>query len=159
MPYAEGTEVSVERSKAELEGLLSKHGATQRGVLSDDDEGRAVVMFTLKSRQYRLNVPLPKFEAFARKYDRHGRWSPRNAEQQRVAFEQGCRERWRAVVLVIKAKLELVSLGVTTVEREFLADLVLPDGRRVHDALEEGIRTAYATGQMPPLLPPATGGQ
>ena len=137
--YAEGTGVPVERSKAELDRLLSKHGATQRGVLVDDGAsvGRALVMFTLDGRQYRIDVPLPTRKEF-----------PDGRQR-----EQRTRERWRALILMVKAKLELCALGVSTVEREFLADLVLPDGKRLHAALINGIRKAYETGQMPPLLP------
>jgi len=135
--YAEGTEVPVERSKAELDRILSKHGAGQRGILDDDVAGRAIVMFALEGRQYRIDVPLPSKKEF-------------RAERQ---HEQRVRERWRALILMVKAKLELCALGVSTVEREFLADLVLPDGQRVHAALMTGIRKAYETGTMPPLLP------
>jgi len=135
--YAEGTGVPVERSKAELERLLTRHGASQRGIMEDDAIGRAIVMFTLEGRQYRIDVPLPTRKEFP--------------EQRRR--EQRTRERWRALILMVKAKLELCALGVSTVEREFLADLVLPDGQRLHAALINGIRKAYETGSMPPLLP------
>ena len=37
MTFAEGTSVPVERSKAELDGLLAKHGASQRAMGSDDE--------------------------------------------------------------------------------------------------------------------------
>ena len=135
--YAEGTEVPIERSKEELQRLLTKHGASQRGVMEDDAIGRALVMFTLEARQYRMDVPLP---------------SPKEHPDPRQR-EQRTKERWRAIVLMVKAKLELCALGVSTIEREFLADLVLPDGQRVHTALMKGIRKAYETGEMPPLLP------
>lgn len=42
-PYAAGTTVPVERSRAELDKILAKHGATQRGVVQDDEAGRAAV--------------------------------------------------------------------------------------------------------------------
>jgi hypothetical protein len=56
------------------------------------------------------------------------------------------------MVLLVKAKLELVALGMSSVEREFLADLMLPDGRRVHQAIESDIVASYLTGKLPPLL-------
>ena len=158
MTYAAGTTVSVDRSKNELDAILGKHKATQRGVMTDDDAGMALVVFTLDARQYRLEVPLPKRGDFATKPARHRYGYPikLTPERQRKAHDQACRERWRAVVLLVKAKLELVAIGVSTVEREFLADLVLPNGARVHAALFDGIKRAYETGTMTPLL--GTGG-
>jgi hypothetical protein len=58
--YAAGTSVSVENSKAELDRILGKHGATQRGVMADDVRGLAAIMFVLSDRSYRVEIPLPK---------------------------------------------------------------------------------------------------
>jgi hypothetical protein len=53
---------------------------------------------------------------------------------------------------VTKAKLELVAEGLSSIEREFLADVLLPDGRRLGDAIAPELSAAYGTGKMPPLL-------
>lgn len=160
MSYAEGTSVPVERSRAELVTILTRHGATSSYVGSDDVKGEAYVGFALAGRHVRLTLPLPKlaeFEIAPRKRGQYSR-TRRTPDQQRKAHEQASRERWRAVVLLTKAKLELVTLGVSTFEREFLADVLLPDGRTVHEALRERIEESYATGKMPPLLGPAREG-
>lgn len=151
MSYAESTSVSVDKSRAELEKLLAKSGATQRMIGSDDDAGFAFVVFRLADRHVRLRVPLPKLDAFKLRTVRRCRVDA-TPEQQRQAHEQACRARWRAVVLLLKAKLEAIELGLSTVEREFLADVFLPDGRTVHEFLEEPLRDAYLGGTMPPLL-------
>ena len=61
-----------------------------------------------------------------------------------------------ALLLIIRAKLEAVESGITTLESEFLANLVLPDGGTVGDWLAPQIDEAYATGKMPPMLQAAT---
>lgn len=163
MTYAEGTSVTVERSRAELDALLRKHGAQQRVFADDDARGLALVGFSFaptvdERRQYRLEIPLPKLESFATRdvraqgRSRSTRRVPRSPDEQRKAHEQACRERWRAIVLLVKAKLELIALGVSSVEREFLADLVLANGATVHDSIAEGIRKAYLSGEVRPLL-------
>jgi hypothetical protein len=154
-PYARGTHVSVSRSKAELEEILVKHGAGRNGILNDADRGRAIVMFTLSGRDYRVVVPLPFPSDFATKYVR-GKAVEVKGEARVKAWEQACRERWRAVVLVVRAKLELVALGASTIEREFLADLLLPSGARVHEELAAPVAEAYRT-QKPLLLGPGGG--
>ena len=91
---------------------------------------------------------LPPIDDYAR--------TPRNARRtaaaQRSVWEQSCRRRWRALLLIIRAKLEAVESGIATLESEFLANLVLPDGGTVGDWLEPQIDQAYATGRMPPML-------
>lgn len=164
MSYAEGTSVSVERSKAEIDALLAKHGAAQRLMGADDERGEAYVLFTIAGRQVRLHIPLPKLGDFAiperprdwakRTAGLQRQWEETQRERRAKAYEQACRERWRAMLLLIKAKLEAIALGISTAEREFLADIALPDGRTVHSFLEEGLRQAYAGGTTPPLLGP-----
>jgi hypothetical protein len=70
------------------------------------------------------------------------------------AWEQACRQRWRALSLAIKAKLEAVECGITDFETEFLAHIVLPNGRgTVAEWLLPQIDKAYESGKMPTLLP------
>lgn len=40
--YAAGTQVSVEKSRAELDALLAKHGCSARGIMSDAEIARAL---------------------------------------------------------------------------------------------------------------------
>lgn len=127
--YAAGTTVSPEKSRAELDTLLGKHGATSRGVFSDGEKGVAGVAFCLASRRYKVEVPMPTRESIKAHFAKHG-W-PRNRSTLEIldaAVVQGERERWRGLLLLVKAKLETVRMGVSTIEREFLANLVLPNG-------------------------------
>jgi hypothetical protein len=62
------------------------------------------------------------------------------------------RRRWRAMLLVIKAKLEIVATGSSSFEREFLADILLPDGSTVGDVAVKQIADSYKTGGMPKSL-------
>jgi hypothetical protein len=68
-------------------------------------------------------------------------------------YEQACRQRWRALLLIVKAKLEAVTAGISTVEREFLPDVVLPNGATVGEWVGPQIATVYARHEMPALLP------
>lgn len=161
--YAANTEVPVERSKAELDAVLGRYGATQRMIGSDDVQGRAFVLFSMAGRQVRLEMALPMLEPFlkpAAKAQPRGWWQwpdDRRRDWAQKQLEQAQRTKWRAMVLVVKAKLELVTDGMSTVEREFLADIVLPDGRRVEQLLSPVLDEAYRTGTMPPLLPEYSG--
>lgn len=132
--YAQDTRVSVGDSRTELEHLLRRAGAAQTVMGGDTDRNFIMVGFTLDARQFRIQAST----------DRPSR---------RCDGAQLEREAWRALVLIVKAKLEVVAMGSSTVEQEFLANLVLPNGRTVADDVLPKIEHAYQTGTMPALLP------
>jgi hypothetical protein len=160
--FAATTSVAVEKSKAELERLLVKHGAAQYGTAHDDLNGFAVVYFALGGRHIRLQIPIPKFDAWPDPklpYQKKKtpqmwlRWGEATRMQWvREQWEQACRQRWRCMLLIVRAKLELIGMQLSTVEREFLADITLPDGRSVGEWLRPGIEKAYLGGAMPRML-------
>jgi hypothetical protein len=154
MQYAKDTSVSSEKSQAEIRKTLTRYGATTFGLL--EEGARAAIVFEVSNRRIRFNLPLPdpnddQFFRIPRRYER------RSPEAARQKWEQACRQRWRALALAIKAKLEAVESGIATFEEEFLAYVVMPDGQTVGQHVLPNVATAYATGQMPPLLP-AIGG-
>ena len=67
--------------------------------------------------------------------------------------EQIERQRWRALLLIIKAKFEAIESGVSCFDDEFLAHIVLPAGQTVGQWMAPQIEVAYQTGDMPPMLP------
>lgn len=152
MAYAHKSEVSVERSKIELDTLLGKAGATSRGFFADDDAGHVQVFFRLGAGSYRLVVPHPKLGDFPASGEAPPGWhewsDAKRAEWRYRKWEQACRSRWRVVLLLVKSKLEMVALGASTVEREFMADLLLSNGKTVHENV---------TGRGPQLLLPPAG--
>ena len=80
----------------------------------------------------------------------------RTPEKAYQAWEQSTRQRWRALLLVIKAKLEAVESEITEFESEFLAHIVMPDGATIAEHTLPMISKAYETGKMPKLLPDFT---
>lgn len=76
-------------------------------------------------------------------------------KNQHKAWEQACRQRWRALALAIKAKLEAVEAGITTFEDEFMAHIVLPDGSTFGSWARPQIAKVYELNAMPALLPGA----
>jgi hypothetical protein len=81
----------------------------------------------------------------------------RRGDRYRRAREQACRTRWRSMLLLLKAKFEAIAMKVSDVEREFMADLVLPNGETVVVSLGKQIQAALAGGKMPQLLLPEAG--
>lgn len=150
MAYAEKTSVSVSKTKADIEDLIQKAGAGQ--FVSGYKENMAVIGFSLANRQIRFVLPLPDKQE-QKFWFTPERRTKRSEKQAYEAWEQACRSRWRSLYLIIKAKLEAVNSGISTIEREFFYDIVLPDGKTVGEFMAPQIETAYKTGEMPPLLP------
>ena len=150
MAYAENTSVSVSKTKADIEDLIQKEGAGQ--FVSGYKENMAVIGFSLANRQIRFVLTLPDKQE-QKFWFTPERRTKRSEKQAYEAWEQACRSRWRSLYLIIKAKLEAVNSGISTIEREFFYDIVLPDGKTVGEFMAPQIETAYKTGEMPPLLP------
>ncbi len=147
MQYAKDTSVSSEKSQAEIRKIITRYGATKFAFLEEGE--RAAIMFEVADRRIRFVLPLPdpndeQFFRIARRYER------RSTAAARQKWEQACRQRWRALALAIKAKLEVVESGIATFEEEFLAYVVMPDGVTVGQHVLPNVERAYTTGRMPP---------
>src|SRR5687767_10538051 len=118
--YAAETEVSPERSKMEIEQLLRRYGADE--FISGWGKDYAMIGFRYQKIAIRFILPYPEI-------DKVRTATGKRPTNPKAAYEQEVRRRWRSLALAIKAKLELVSTGITTLENEFLAHVVLPDGR------------------------------
>jgi hypothetical protein len=149
--FAADTSVSVDRSKAEIERLLARYGAQQ--FMAGWRDGEACIGFVIERRTIRFLLPLPDRAADEFTKTPAGR-RRRSADDAARAWEQACRSRWRALLLVIKAKLEAVAVGISTIEDEFLAWTVLPggDGRTVGDVLRPQIAASIESGKPARLL-------
>ena len=135
MAYAEKTTVPVSKTRIEIEELIRSHGAGQ--FVSGYNGNRVVIGFTAENRQVRFVVDIP---------------SGKTDKQ----TEQIERQRWRALLLVIKAKFEAIESGISCFDDEFMAHIVLPDGQTIAEYMVPQIEAAYTTGKMPELLPMLT---
>ena len=126
--YAERTKVPVTQSRNEIEAMVKKFGAHQ--VLSYEDKDRAIVQFMAHGRMIRFTLELP--------------------EKTEPAESRRC---WRALVLLVKSKITAVTENIVTFEQEFLGNVVMADGKTVHEHARETIRLSYESGVTQTLLP------
>jgi len=150
--YAANTTVPVERSRAEIERILQRYGAEQ--FIYGWDQEAAVIGFVVRNeggerRQVRFKLAMP--DRNAREFTQHSR-GRRTAEQAEKLWEQASRQRWRALALVVKAKLEAVESGIATFEDEFLAYIMLPEGQTVGEWMSPQLDEVYKDGLMPSTL-------
>lgn len=144
--YAASTSVSSEASRAEIERTLRRYKATS--FMYGWDEDMAVVCFVVNERQVRFHLPMPNPQS--REFTHTpARNTLRSPKAQAEAYEQAVKQRWRALNLVIKAKLEAVEAGIVTFDEEFGMHYVLPSGRTVAEEVLPAMTEAYRLGHMP----------
>lgn len=138
MSFASQTKVPIGRSQDEIRKLLQKYGAN--GFAFGEQANFALVTFEMKGRRIRFIVKMPEAPS-------------RSSTQESVrTYEQVCRSKWRAITLVVKAKLESIDTGIETFEDAFMAHIVLPNGNTLGKVILPQLNKSYADGDMPPLL-------
>lgn len=126
--YAAKTKVSVIDTIDEIRSIVGRYGGSQFTYGLGEDQ--AVIAFSKADRQVRFYVALGNADAQRRK------------------------SLLRALLLVIKAKLEAAEAGIMTFEEAFLAQITLPDGRSVGNMVRDELALAYGGGKEPPRLLP-----
>lgn len=147
--YARETAVPEDRSRNEIEKLVVRYRATNFAY-ANGQEG-AMIGFEMKNRRIRFTMKYPEQKTLKR--PPRGRWYPEEA------MAQERRRLWRALALVVKAKLESVASKIETFDQAFMAHIVMPGGRTIAEHLLPEIEKMIATGKVGPLLLEADAGE
>jgi hypothetical protein len=147
--YAEDTKVSVQKTRLDIETLVTKHGATSYVAGWDDERQSHMIAFKIENLQIRYLFGRPQRQDFART----PQGKIRTALQVTAAMEQAERSLWRGLLLLIQAKFVAITDGIRTVEEEFLADVVMPNNQTFREWASPHIRRWVEQDRLPPLLP------
>lgn len=142
MAYAEKTEIAFDKSVGETISLIRKAGAQQIGQMELEDS--FILQFRLTDRLIRFTLPLPTVNEMP---TRDGRNAVLTDSQREARAEQRRRSLARALMLVIKAKLESVESGIETTEQAFLANVVTADGGTVYSKVRDALQVEYQSGK------------
>ncbi len=149
--FAENTSVPVERSRAEIERVLARYGATRFGTMQEPDG--ATIYFEIRGRQIQLKVPMPARTDKAFTQDRRSPWRRVSEGERDRRWEAEYRRRWRVLVITIKAMLEAVDSRLLTFDEAFLAHIVVPGtARTIGTAIVPKLDALYAGLSLPALL-------
>jgi hypothetical protein len=119
--------VTPEKSRSEIESVIRRYGAT--GFNSGWHGEDVRVEFLCKDRHIRFVMREPQ-------------------------AEQAKRQKWRALLLLVKAKLEAVDAKIVTFEEAFLSDIVMSDGKTVWERVREPIALEYSNRKPASLIAP-----
>ncbi len=149
MEYAKNTKVSVAQTKADIEAAMRRWGAD--GFMSSWEGDISTVAFKYKGLEARISLAMPDRDSEEILFTPARRFM-RGVEEQKKAYEQAVRQRWRALLIYIKANLEAIDSGIISFEQAFLPHFVLNDGRTVTDSLMPQIYNALEAGELLPML-------
>jgi len=145
MAFAKGTKVDIEKTEQQIKTMLRKAGAKAYATYETGDS--ASIAFHLHDLNIRMNLTMPSRDA-ERFTMRRANQSSVMVEQSAAAaeklWEQACKERWRALHLCVKAKLEAIDAGVETIEDAFLAHVQTSDGETIGARLKPQLRDIIA---------------
>lgn len=146
--YASKTAVTVDRSRAQIERLLERYGASSFMYGWENEKNVAVVAFKYGQWTIQFKLPMPLREDYL--------YTPTGQERYDSTvdkeYDRAKKQRWRALHLVIQAKLEAVECEITTFEEEFLAHIVTPGGLTVGEHVLPKLEEAALTGVLPKAL-------
>ena len=136
--YADGTTVSVERTIGEILATLKTYGcSTYAHAVAN---GIHQVIFAHGGNNFKISIKPPRIEEFVK--TETGR--SRKKEAINREYDQEYRRRARVLLIAVKAKLEMVNIGQSSMEQEFLGDLLLSSGRTMSE---------WAADELPRLGP------
>lgn len=150
MSYAKGTTVGAGQTRGEIEDLLTRHGATRFATMND---GKTYTMaFEIDKIAYKIDLPLPDPESDEFWLYKRGSVVYRREEAAgRKNYQDELNRRWRALGAVIKAKVIAVNEGISTIEREFLGNVMLPGGQTIADTYAHRLHDLAQAGHIPAL--------
>ena len=130
--FADRTSVAVEKSKAQIEALVMRLGAQEYATHNAPD--LQAIGFRINNLRVRFDLPIVPVKDYKR-YKHGNHYRDRTERQAWDAWDQELRRRWRALLLVIKAKIEAIDTGITSFEQEFLPFIVLAGGKTIAETV------------------------
>jgi hypothetical protein len=147
MAYAAKTDIPIERSISEIIGMLRKAGAER--IAQFEEPTAFTVQFALSERIIKFRVLVPSPDEMP---GRDGRNSVLSDSKRLEMARQVARQKGRALMLVVKAKLESVESNVETFEQAFFANVVMADGLTLYERTAQQVALEYKTGKVAPLM-------
>lgn len=135
--YAQGTTVTVEKSRAEIESLVKKNGGKNFCYFSSPNA--EVFIFEAFNRRLKFTVKMPKISGY---YTTKQLAEKTQAEYRRL---------FRVLILRLKAKFESVKSGDVSADEEFLANIVDYKNQTVWEAIEPTLER-FEADKLPKLL-------
>jgi hypothetical protein len=125
--YARNTRVDFRKSIMDIEKELTRFGASKFAYIRGDLS--TAILFEYHGKAIRMQLELPNMSDDEFKLTPTGRKT--STENQIKKWEQGIKQRWRALLLLVKAKLVSIEDGISSFEVEFLPYIVTSNRKTI----------------------------
>lgn len=151
--YAHGTTVTAQQTQAEIMGLLAARGVNK--IATMNEPSRFALAFEFDGVPYRISLPLPEpDEPRFTTYKQGASTYSRSEGSAKQLFEKELNRKWRAFGMVIKAKLVAVEEGISSMEAEFIGNVVLASGRTLSETHASELPALAKAGKVAALALP-----
>ena len=129
-PYS-STTVDPERTQAQINKLLRDYGISKYQWTNDFDHNKVLLSMMVEAeiqgvkKEIQITIEPPTFAA------KRSTWNPRLGKNE-VVYAPNWAQSYRLLFYWLKAKIEAVAYGLTTIEKEFLSQVMmtLPTGEQ-----------------------------
>lgn len=147
LPYENAT--SGENALAEVQKLLARFGCQSFGIMHDLEHGELKLQFKWHHRYISMHA---SFRGYATAYLKAHPWSYRMRHTKQQHEQQALAQGKIAVCSIlrdwVKAQLTAIETGLLTFEAVFLAHMLLPDGQRVEERVQQLLLPNGAAPQL-----------
>lgn len=133
--------------KEQIELTLLQNGCKEFFYGWRDEQ--AQVQFVINGKRYRISLKMPSKKS----YERTPTGKLRSNDTAIKEWQSAQRDIWTSLLNIIRTNFDFVRMGASTIEKQFLAFIVLPDGQLAGDYAENMINEAYQDSMLPERVP------
>jgi len=127
--YAKNTKVSIYQSQIDIQNLFRKYGAKKYAIDWENNN----ILFELHGHSGRIHVKSPNINDPEIQRTPSGLLRTENAIK--VEYEKRERQKWRVMLLFLKASFEAVENDVLTIDQALFSYLLLPNQKTIAEQL------------------------
>lgn len=136
LPYSKAT--TGQRALDDIRRTVQAFGCAKFAPMEDFHAGTVTVQFEYRGRMIQVTASAKGYAAaYLRQKPYLYRMKKTRAEHEQAALEQGHIAIWSMLRDWIKGQLTAVETGILSFDAAFLGQILLPDGRTVHDHVEQ----------------------
>lgn len=136
LPYANAT--SGKKAMDDIRKVIMAFGCSKFAPMEDFNAGTVSIQFEYRGRMVQVDASAKGYaSAWLRGNPFTQRMRRTRIEHERKAMEVGQIAVWSILRDWIKGQLTAIETGILTFDSAFLGQILLPDGRTVHKAIEE----------------------
>lgn len=136
LPYSSAT--SGQRASDDIRKIVQAFGCSKFAPMEDFVTGEVTVQFEYRGRMVQVNASAKGYAAALLRENPHTHLKRKSrAQYEADALKQGQIAVWSILRDWIKGQITAIETGVLSFDAAFLGQILLPDGRTIHDRVAQ----------------------